>query len=321
MGNSKENYGILAGINPPNVETVLKNITRGVVHLHHIGILQLTQNLDDAVRGFKAGLSDAGLSLEFHYLNADGAVIDLPQLAEKLAKQNVELIFACSTPAAQAAVQLKASIPVVFTPVFDPVGVGLAESMDKPGGKATGVAGMVPAADKTAFIQELLPAAKTIGILYHSLDSNALLEVANFKKAAHSTFTIVDLPVAKPEELSALPDRLTPELDALFLPIGRVIEENFASVAYYAEAANLPIITSHAPNVPSGALGALVANHFDLGRACAAKASQILAGTGPNIIPVGIVENPEIQLNAFVAANLGIELPPALLAKATEIFE
>lgn len=289
--------------------------------MHHIGILQLTQNLDDAVRGFKAGLLELGVSAEFHYFNADGAVNDLPQLAEKLANQKVALIFACSTPAAQAAVQLPGTIPVVFTPVFDPVGARLVQSLDKPGGKATGVAGMVPADTKAAFIQELLPAAKTIGILYHSTDSNALLEVSNFKKAAQNAFTLVDLPVTKPEEISSLPDRLSPELDALFLPIGRVIEENFASVAYYAEAANLPIITSHAPNVPSGALGALVANHYELGRACAVKAAQILTGTQPGSIPVGIVDTPEIQLNVFAAANLGIELPPALLKKAAEVFE
>jgi putative ABC transport system substrate-binding protein len=289
--------------------------------LHHIGILQLTQNLDDAVRGFKAGLAETGFSAEFHYYNADGAITDLPQLAEKLAEKNVNLIFACSTPAAQAAVQLKGAIPVVFTPVFDPVGAGLVQSMAKPEGKVTGVAGMVPAADKVAFIQELLPAAKTLGILYHNTDSNSLLEVSNFKQAAASTFTIVDLPLLTPQDLSTLADKLSPELDALFLPIGRVIEENFASIAYYAEAANLPIITSHAPNVSSGALGALVANHFELGRACASKAAQILADTQPGTIPVGIVDNPEIQLNAFVAANLGIELPPALLAKAAEVFE
>ena len=289
--------------------------------MYQIGILQLTQNLDDAVRGFKSGLNAAGLTADFHYLNADGALNDLPQLAEKLAEKKVDLIFACTTPAAQAAVQLPGTIPVIFTPVFDPVGVGLTQSMDKPGGKATGVSGMVPAAAKTGFIRELLPDAQTLGILYHTGDSNALLEVSNFKQAASSTFTLIDLPIAKPEDLSTLPERLTPDIDALFLPIGRVIEENFASVAYYAEAANLPIITSHAPNVPSGALGALVANHYKLGLACAGKASQILAGTQPGSIPVGIVEHPEIQLNAFVASNLGLELPQTLVAKATEVFE
>lgn len=311
----------MAGINPAHVENVIKNNHRGVIHLHQIGILQLTQNLDDAVRGFKAGLTEAGLTAHFHYLNADGAVSDLPQLAEKLASQKVELIFACSTPAAQAAIQLAGTIPVVFTPVFDPVGAKLTQSMAKPGGKATGVAGMVPAAAKSDFIRELLPSAQTIGILYHTGDSNALLEVSNFKQAANTIFTLIDLPVNRAEDLSALPDKLPANLDALFLPIGRVIEENFASVAYYAEEANLPVISSHAPNVPSGALGALVANHYKLGLTCSVKAAQILAGTQPAAIPVGIVDNPEILLNAFVAANLGLELPPTLLAKAAEVFE
>lgn len=321
MGNSKEFCRIMAGINPADVETVIKNKYRGVVYLYHIGILQLTQNLDDAVRGFKDGLADAGLTAEFHYLNADGALNDLPQLAEKLASQKVELIFACSTPAAQAAARLAGTIPVVFTPVFDPVGAQLTQSMDKPGGKITGMSGMVPASAKVTFIHELLPAAQTIGILYHTGDRNALLEVSNFKQAANPAFTLIDLPIDKPEDLSTLPDRLSPALDALFLPIGRVIEENFASVVYYADVVNLPIITSHAPNVPFGALGALVANHYKLGLACAVQAAQILAGTQPGSIPVGIVDNPEIQLNAFAAANLGIELPQALLAKAAAVFE
>ncbi|WP_371361472.1 hypothetical protein SRRS_28700 [Sporomusa rhizae] len=310
-----------AGINLPNVENVIKIELREVFcALHHIGILQLTQNLDDAVHGFKEGLAAAGLTTTFHYLNADGAAGDLPLLASKLAEQHVELIFACSTPAAQAAVALEDNIPVVFTPVFDPIGTGLAISLDKPGGKATGVAGMVPAAAKAVFIRELLPAAKTVGILYHSGDSNALLEVNNFNQAAKKLFTLIELPIDKPEELSTL-DRLPSQLDVLFLPIGKIIEENFASIAYYAEGINLPVITSHAPNVPAGALGALVANHNTLGRDCAVKAIQILNGACPGNIPVGIVNNPEIQLNAFVAANLAIELPQSLLAKAKEVFE
>lgn len=288
--------------------------------MYHIGILQLTQNLDDAVRGFKAGLIEQGLDAQFNYLNADGALGDLPLLADKLAREQVSLIFACSTPAAQAAVKLKENIPVIFTPVFDPVGVGLAASLEKPGGKATGVAGMVRAADKVAFISELLPAAKTIGILYHTGDPNALLETANFKKAAEE-YALIELPIDKPEDISTLPDKLPPNLDVLFLPIGRIIEENFASIAYYAESANLPIITSHAPNMPAGGLGALVANHYELGRACAVKAAEVLSGRHPGDIAVGIVDSPEIQLNAFVAANLSIELPPALLARAKEVYE
>lgn len=289
--------------------------------MYRIGILQLTQNLDDAVRGFKQGLNDAGISAEFHYLNADGNLAELPKLAEELANLNVDLIFACSTPAAKAAAGLAAPIPVVFTPVFDPVGAGLVRSMSKPGGKATGMAGMVKATAKVEFIQQLLPAAKKIGILYHTTDANSLLETENFRTAAAGFFELTELPVHTPEELSLLENILPPGLDGLFIPIGRVIEENFASIVYYTDARSLPIIASHAPNVPAGALGALTANHQSLGRACSAQALQILQGASPAAIPVGIVENPEILLNQFSADSLGIGLPAVLLAAAQEVYE
>jgi len=289
--------------------------------LYNIGILQLTQNLDDAVQGFKYGLAEQGIATQFHYLNADGNVGQLPKLATQLSEYKVDLIFACSTPSAQAAIKLEDNIPVVFTPVFDPVGSGLVNSMSLPGGKATGVAGMVVANAKMAFIQRLLPAAHTLGILYHTADSNAIVEVENFRKLPSPGLNLVEIPIHKAEDLSNLPDILPAEIDALFLPIGRVVEENFPTIAYYTDTINLPVIASHAPNVSAGALGALVANHYQLGRECAIKAGEILRGTKAGTIPVDVVKTPEVLLNNFTAQNLGLNLPVDLVAEAAEIFE
>ncbi|SEP43644.1 ABC transporter substrate-binding protein [Propionispora vibrioides] len=289
--------------------------------MFHIGILQLTQNLDDAVRGFKAGLASLNITAQFYYYNADGNTQALNGLVEKLGSHPLDLCFACSTPAALAALHLPGYVPVVFTPVFDPVGAKLVQSLANPGGKATGVAGMVKAEVKLDFIKRLLPQAKKLGVLYHSADSNALLEVKNITDANQGTFELVLLPVDRPEDLSTLPDLLPADLDALFLPIGRIIEENFASIVYYTDSLNLPVIASHPPNVSAGALGALVANHYQLGRACAAKASEILSGKPVGTIPVGIADQPEVLLNAFTAQNLSIDLPASLLKEAVEIFE
>lgn len=289
--------------------------------MYHIGILQLTQNLDDAVHGFKQGLHELGLEADYHYLNADGNTDILPDLADKLANLKVDLIFACSTPAALAAANLTEDIPVVFTPVFDPVGAGLIKSLKLPGGKITGTAGMVKAEDKIHFIHTLLPNAKTIGILYAVKDSNSVVETENFTLAAESTFNCLKLPIEKPEELSCLPDFLPSELDAVFLPIGRIIEENFSTIAYYMDMLKIPVIASHAPNVPFGALGALTADHFELGRNCARQAKSILGGTLAGKIPVDIVTAPDIMLNTSAAQNLSLEIPQTLLTKAREIYE
>jgi putative ABC transport system substrate-binding protein len=106
----------------------------------------------------------------------------------------------------------------------------------------------------------------------------------------------------------------------LFLPIGKVVEENFATVQYYAEDAGLPIIASHAPNVPSGALAGLVANHTNLGMLCGQMAAQILTGTSPKDIPVATPQQLDILINAAVADSLGIEIPVELEEKAAEIY-
>ncbi len=289
--------------------------------MYNIGILQLTQNLDDAVHGFKTGLKQLDITAQFHYLNADGNVDLLPKLATELAEKKVDLIFACSTPAAKAAINLDATIPVVFTPVFDPVGSGLVDSLSLPNGKATGVSGMVMADAKIAFISRLLPTAHTIGMLYHIADNNSAVEVENFHKLVGSLYDIVDIPVKQAEDLSNLPDLLPTTIDALFLPIGQIVEENFPTIAYYTDTINLPIIASHPPNVSAGAIGALVANHYQLGVECAKKSAEILGGKLPGNIPVDIVKAPEIVLNLFAAQNLGLNLPADLIAEASEVFE
>jgi len=297
------------------------NLSKEVYILFHIGILQLTQNLDDAVRGFKQGLQNLGIQAKFTYLNADGKVEILPKLAQKLIDSSVDLIFACSTPAAKAAQTLTGEIPILFTPVFDPVSVKLVDSMQSPGANITGMSGMVQAQDKIALIQELLPTAKKIGVLYHTADDNTLIETNNFCAAAANLLTIEKIAIQTADEISLLEEILPSDIDALFLPIGRIVEENFSSIAYYADMLEIPIIASHGPNVVMGALGALVANHTSLGIECAHQAKAILVDNKSiQDIPVGITAMPEILLNAFVANNLGIELSADLQKKAKEIY-
>lgn len=289
--------------------------------MFHIGILQLTQNLDDAVKGFREGIAAQNLAVDFTYENADGNQAELPKLAQRLAAQNADLIFACSTPSAKAALSLEGQIPVVFTPVFDPVTAGLVDKMDRPGGKATGMSGMVPAEDKINFIQSLLPAAKNLALLFPTKDPNARIETENMRLAAAGRLTFQPIELSCQEDISLLEEKLPLDTDALFLPIGRILEENFASIVYYADARNLPIIASHAPNVSAGALGALVADHELLGYQCAIQAGQILSeGKNPAELPVGITQKPQILLNAYAAENLGITLPEELKKAAKEIY-
>lgn len=286
--------------------------------MYKIGILQLTQNLDSAVHGFKKALKN--IEAEYLYFNVDGMIEKLPAFAQKLVEEQVDLIFACTTPAAKAAIAASDTIPVVYTPVFDPISVGLADSMDVPGGHATGVSGMVSASDKVAFIEELLPEARTIAMPFDPNDENAKIETANFKAAADGHFTLVELPIASETDISELSDLLTDDMDAVFMPIGKLLEDNFASIVYYTDERDLPLIASHAPNIVGGAIGGLVANHEALGFDCGQKAIEILGGKDAGTIPVGSVKNPDVLLNQYAADNLDIELASSLIERAKEIY-
>ncbi|WP_279279109.1 ABC transporter substrate-binding protein, partial [Senegalia massiliensis] len=90
---------------------------------YHIGISQLVEHpaLDDARRGFEDGLKELGVDAEIDYQNATGEIPNTVSISEKFKKDNVDLIYAIATPAAQSAKQVTSDIPVLFSAVTDPV--------------------------------------------------------------------------------------------------------------------------------------------------------------------------------------------------------
>lgn len=283
-----------------------------------IGILQLTSHLDAAVEGFKEGLQ--GVEAEYIYYNVEGKVPEMAGYAAKLAEAKVDLIFACTTPAAKNAKALAEDIPVLFTPVFDPVTTGLVATPEKPEGKVTGVCGQVKATDKVDMLKKLLPEAKKLVLLQDKADGNAAIETANFQQAAAGYQVTVT--AVEEADLANLATVVPADTDAIFLPIGPVVEKNFAAIKAFADSKKLPIIASHGPNVAEGAVAALIANHKDLGVACGQLAKQILVDKKPIAqLPVEYPKAPELLLNKQSAAALGLELPAEMLASAVKVIE
>lgn len=105
-----------------------------------IGITQVQEHpaLNLATEGFQKALEEAGLDVEYDIQNAQGDNTTNDTIATNFVSANVDLIFANSTPSAQAALSKTNEIPIVFTSVVDPVGAELVESMEKPGGNVTG---------------------------------------------------------------------------------------------------------------------------------------------------------------------------------------
>lgn len=146
--------------------------------------------LDPVYHEFRDGLSEMGYienqNIEYIYHEAMGSIEYLDQAVDELLAQNVDLILAISTPAAQAAqgATLDNEIPVVFVPIFDPVAAGLVESLRQPGGNLTVVHWGIAEARRLEWLIKIAPEVKRIYIPYNLNDQSPVLALAKIQEAA-----------------------------------------------------------------------------------------------------------------------------------------
>jgi len=124
----------------------------------------------DTIRAFVPGQN-----VTFAMQGADGKSDRYPQVVTDLVQQHVDVIFALPGPSAVAAQQVTTTVPVVFMIAANPVTLGLVKSLEKPGGNITGLYEELPdfQSKRMALLKEMVPQAKTIGILWdaHSRES------------------------------------------------------------------------------------------------------------------------------------------------------
>ena len=134
--------------------------------------------LDAARDGIREALAEAGWkegeNLTFSYESAQGNPATAAQIARKLVGDAPDVIVPISTPSAQAVVAATKDIPVVFTAVTDPVAAKLVASLEKPGGNVTGMSDLSPIGKHLDLVKEIMPAAKTLGVIYNPGEANSL---------------------------------------------------------------------------------------------------------------------------------------------------
>lgn len=148
-----------------------------------IGVLQLVQHdaLDANYQGFVDGLAKQGYvdgsNIVIDYQNASGDQSNCVTIAQKFVSDGVDLIFAIATPAAQAVANLTTTIPVVISSVTDPESANLVKSNAMPGTNVTGTSDLTPCAAQISLLKQLLPEAKTVGMLFCSSEENSRFQI------------------------------------------------------------------------------------------------------------------------------------------------
>jgi len=280
--------------------------------------------------GFRRGLAESGYvegqTVTIEYRAADDRYDRLPALAAELVRNNVGVIVAAGGPvSALAAKKATDTIPIVFTTIADPVKSGLVASLNRPGGNATGMAGLTSELDvkRLELLLQIKPGARVIGVLVNpnrpGVDTNSMeLEAAAYKMGLRVIFQNggPDHPVdAAFEKLAGQ------KIDALVVTADPFFNFRRPQVVALAARHAIPAIYQWREFVADGGLMSYGPSIGDAYHQAGVYAGRILKGAKPADLPVTQPTRFELVINQKTAKTLGLEVSALLQATADAVTE
>lgn len=246
-----------------------------------IGICQLVQHdaLDAATEGFQDALKEKlGDNVDIKVQNASGDSATCATIATQFVNDNVDLIMANATPALQAAMAATADIPIVATSVTD-----FATALDikgwtgKTGINVTGTADLAPLAEQAAMVKELLPDAKTVGVLYCSAEANSKYQADVVTEELEKLgLEVKSYTVADTNEIASVTTKACSEVDCIYIPTDNTIASTTAAVNEIAAPANIPIIAGEEGICKGCGVATLSISYYSIGYEAGLMAYDIL---------------------------------------------
>ena len=279
---------------------------------------------------FRKGLASGGIvegkNVSVEYRWAAGRNQELASLAADLVRRNVALIATPgSTAAAVAAREATSTIPIVFSSGTDPVALGLVDSLNRPGGNATGITSLNAelSAKRLGIFRELVPGVSRYFTLVKPSSALAAPFVADMKRAASPLGIRIEVLNADTEgeidaALAQLPS--APGAGLVFGPEGFFYIHR-ARIAELALRHRLPTIFDVRDYVEAGGLASYGSDYFNVMELAGEYAARVLKGARPAELPVQQATKFELVLNRKTAKILGLAIGPTLLATADDVIE
>lgn len=287
-----------------------------------IGVVQIMEHgaLDAANKGFVDAVQAAKLpkKVEFIQQNAQGDQSNLKTIAQGFVHQKLDLIAAISTPAAQAVANETTQIPIVGTAISDYVTAKLAKTNEKPGANITGTTDYTSATQQVAFIQELLPQAKRVGVMYNSGEVNSQLQVEEFRMAAAAAgLQVREATVTSVNDIQQVATTLVGEVDVIYVPTDNLIASAMSNLVGVMNPAKIPVIVAAGTMVKDGGLASLSVDFYRSGYRAGEMAVAILKGEAkPETMPIEGQKDLDVVINARQVQELGITLPESIQKRA-----
>jgi putative ABC transport system substrate-binding protein len=297
--------------------------------LYRIGMLERTSTVVNAanVDGFRQGLRELGYiegkTFVIEYRSSDGRDERYPGLAAELVRLKVDLIVTRGTPAALAAKQATATIPVVITGTGDPVGQRIVASLARPGGNVTGLSAQVTDiyAKRVQILKELVPRAVRVAALFNM--SNPAIPQA-WKEVEASARSLGMQPqlldVRKPEDLGpAFDSAIMQRADGLVVGLDTLTQANQRLIVDLAAKHRLPAI--YASMEFAGGLIVYGVNYPDHYRRAASFVDRIFKGAPPADLPIEQPTKFDLILNMKTARALGLTIPASVLLQSDQVIQ
>jgi len=292
-----------------------------------IGILSPGAPPDAFLEVFIQGLRDLGyiegknIHIEIRF--AEGKADRLPDLATELVRLKVDALHAQSTPVIFALKQATKTIPIVFNGSSDPIATGIVASLAHPGGNITGVTLM--ASDlwpkRLELLKQVAPKLSKVAMLWNNSNAGMAIEAkATEKVAGPLGLALQDRGIKDANELDGVLGVISKDRPDGFLAlIDPVLNSNRKRIVDFLIKNRLPAIFENKEWVEEGGLISYGPDFPDAVRRAAALTDKILKGAKPADLPVEQPMKFELVINLKTAKQIGLTIPPNVLAQADRV--
>ena len=265
-----------------------------------------------------------GRNVAIEYRWAEGRVDRAPGIIAEFVRLKVDVIVTHATANILAAKQGTSVIPIVFAAVADPVGIGVVDSLARPGGNITGLSNQFTdlAGKRIDILRGVVPGLRRLAILANVGIANTALEIGEVQAAARTlSLEIATFDIRQDEDIVPAFAALKGRADALYVFAEPLVNTNRVRISSLAKDARLPTVAGFREFVDAGGLMSYGPNLADQFRRAGDHVDKILRGTKPADIPVEQPVRFDLIVNLITAKALGLTIPETFLVRATEVIE
>jgi putative tryptophan/tyrosine transport system substrate-binding protein len=266
-----------------------------------------------------------GKTITIEYRFAEQKPDRLPDLAADVVRLKVDLIIVTSNPAALAAKNATATIPIVMTTSTDPVGTGLVASLARPGGNVTGASSLAPELNtkRLEVLKDAVPKLARVALLrWPGTNVTADLQLKELRAAALALKLKLEEIEMQPDPKgleSAFQTLKRKQVGAMMTTVGRSFFAERKQIVELAGKYQLPAVYFQKEFVDEGGLMSYGVDYDDLFRRSAHYVDKILKGAKPADLPVQQATKFEFVINLKAAKQIGLTIPNRVLERANRV--